>query len=70
MCCTYTGCDGAVCVPTRFTIALRGFSLLAPDHSAHADMPRGEIRGNKRNYNRGNEERDRRRRHVNWCSVE
>ena len=26
-------------VPTRFTIALRGFSLLAPDHSAHAPTP-------------------------------
>ena len=36
---THIGSALVAGVPTRFTIALRGFSLLAPDHSAHAPTP-------------------------------
>ena len=49
----YMGWEGAVCVPTKFTIALRGLSLLAPDHAAHADTP------NKEREREGERERER-----------
>ena len=54
------GWEGAVCVPTKFTIALRGLSLLAPDHAAHADTPNKE-RERERERERGVKERERER---------